>query len=170
MVRGSFTLDPISHISMTQRKGTFQNSLGKGEIAGNYHFLLYPQCFLRFQRQYTYSKQFSFVVCKCTQFEKIELFTIRQNFRLDWSKFNAFADEKFNIAKMMISLCNRVENVVGKKRKCWLPAFSPFPTMFSIAFYFRVVLKSGLCGKQLTLSSTYIHFNTTLKKIDLGKR
>ena len=23
------------------------------------------------------------------------------------------------------------ENTVGKKRKCWLPAFSPFPTVFS---------------------------------------
>ena len=27
----------------------------------------------------------------------------------------------------------------GKRRKCWLPAFSPFPTMFSKGFFFRVV-------------------------------
>ena len=27
----------------------------------------------------------------------------------------------------------------GKRRKCWLPAFSPFPTMFSRAFSFGVV-------------------------------
>ena len=26
-----------------------------------------------------------------------------------------------------------------KRRKCWLPAFSPFPTMFSKGFFFRVV-------------------------------
>ena len=31
----------------------------------------------------------------------------------------------------------------GKKRKCWLPAFSPFPTMFSKAFFFRS-LKVGI--------------------------
>ena len=27
----------------------------------------------------------------------------------------------------------------GKWRKCWLPAFSPFPTMFSKGFILRVV-------------------------------
>ena len=27
----------------------------------------------------------------------------------------------------------------GKGRKCWLPAFSPFPTMFSKVVYLRVV-------------------------------
>ena len=32
-----------------------------------------------------------------------------------------------------------------KRRKCWLPAFSPFPTMFSKGFYTRVV-KSGGCA------------------------
>ena len=32
----------------------------------------------------------------------------------------------------------------GKRRKCLLPAFSPFPTMFS-----KVVLSRGLCGKEL---------------------
>ena len=27
----------------------------------------------------------------------------------------------------------------GKRRKCWLPAFSPFPTMFSKALFYRMV-------------------------------
>ena len=27
----------------------------------------------------------------------------------------------------------------GKRRKCWLPAFSPFPTMFSKGFLHRCV-------------------------------
>ena len=31
-----------------------------------------------------------------------------------------------------------------KRRKCWLPAFSPFPTMFSKGFLYRVV-KSRDC-------------------------
>ena len=26
-----------------------------------------------------------------------------------------------------------------KRRKCWLPAFSPFPTIFSRAFFFKDV-------------------------------
>ena len=37
-----------------------------------------------------------------------------------------------------------VENIFGKRRKCWLPAFSPFPTMFLTGFFFRVV-KSRDC-------------------------
>ena len=36
----------------------------------------------------------------------------------------------------------------GKRRKCWLPAFYPFPTMYSKGFF--VGEKSGLCGKGLT--------------------
>ena len=32
---------------------------------------------------------------------------------LDWSKLKAFADENFKIAKTMISVCDRAENVVG---------------------------------------------------------
>ena len=26
-----------------------------------------------------------------------------------------------------------------KRRKCWLPTFSPFPTVFSKGFYFKVI-------------------------------
>ena len=40
----------------------------------------------------------------------------------------------------------------GKRRKCWLPAFSPFPTKFSKAFSFKAV-KSWDCvvkGNSLT--------------------
>ena len=56
---------------------------------------------------------------------------------LDMSKLKAFAGDKLKTMKVMISLCDRVENT-GKRRKCWLPAFSPFPTVFSKAFLFRV--------------------------------
>ena len=35
---------------MTPRKGPFENTVGKGENAGNQHFL-FPQCFLPYQRQ-----------------------------------------------------------------------------------------------------------------------
>ena len=31
---------------MTLRKNPFENTVGKGENAGNQHFLLFPQCFL----------------------------------------------------------------------------------------------------------------------------
>ena len=37
---------------------------------------------------------------------------------------------------------DRVGKHCGKRRKCWLPAFSPFPTMFLKGFVPRVI-KSG---------------------------
>ena len=57
---------------------------------------------------------------------------------LDCSKLKAFADNNLYIAQMMIYVFDRVENIVEKGKKCWLPAFSPFPTMFSIALFIRV--------------------------------
>ena len=49
----------------------------------------------------------------------------------DVTKLKAFADDKLKVAKMTIFLLERAENTWGKRRKCWLPAFSPFPTVFS---------------------------------------
>ena len=40
-----------SLLLMTQIEGPFENILGKGENAGNQHFLLFPQCFLPFTKQ-----------------------------------------------------------------------------------------------------------------------
>ena len=51
------------------------------------------------------------------------------------TKLKAFAASKLNIAKMMVAVLTRLENTVGKWRKCWLPAFSPFPTVFSKDFF-----------------------------------
>ena len=43
--------------------------------------------------------------------------------------------------RMLLRWCHfsliRVDNIVGKRRKCWLPAFFPFPTMFSEGFFLR---------------------------------
>ena len=46
---------------------------------------------------------------------------------LDMTKLKAFADNKLNIAKMSISLFDRVENIVGKTEKCWFQHFLLFP-------------------------------------------
>ena len=50
---------------------------------------------------------------------------------------------------MLISLFDRVENMVGKRGKCWLPAFSPFLTMLSKGSLQRVLKTKGLFGKEL---------------------
>ena len=51
------------------------------------------------------------------------------------TKFKAFADYNANVGKVMIFLIDRVSNIVGQGRKCWLPTFSPFPTLFSKGFF-----------------------------------
>ena len=57
---------------------------------------------------------------------------------LDQSKFKAFADKKIILTKK--SACvGKSRKHCGERRKCWLPAFSPFPTMFSKAFFSRGV-------------------------------
>ena len=54
------------------------------------------------------------------------------------TKLKAFADNKINGTKEKKFVLERDENIVGKGYQ----HFSPFPTVFSKAFFFRVV-KSG---------------------------
>ena len=36
---------------MTPREKALENTVGKGQPAGNQHFLLFPQCFLTYERE-----------------------------------------------------------------------------------------------------------------------
>ena len=56
---------------------------------------------------------------------------------LDWFKLKAFAEDKLNVAKMLISVFDSVENV-GKKEKMQVTSISLFPTMFSKGFFLSV--------------------------------
>ena len=64
---------------------------------------------------------------------------------LDWSKLRAFADDnkKKSDSKIEIQIWKSKKNC-GIGRKCWLAAFSPFPSMFSKGSFFKVV-KSRDC-------------------------
>ena len=52
---------------------------------------------------------------------------------LDLLKLKALADDKITERKIEISV-GKCGKYCGKRRKSWLPAFSPFPTMFSKGF------------------------------------
>ena len=56
----------------------------------------------------------------------------------------------------------------GKRRKCWLSAFSPFPTMFSKGFFLRVVKSRDCVVKSFTHYHTMAHFDA-LKIYSFGK-
>ena len=62
---------------------------------------------------------------------------------LDSSKLKAFQDDKIYVCEKL-NWFGKGRKHIGKRRKCWLPAFSPFPSMFSKGILIRVV-KSRDC-------------------------
>ena len=68
---------------------------------------------------------------------------------LAWSKLKAFADDKFLVAEMMISVFDRVENIVEKGENAGYQHFLLFPQCFQKASYTRSLKKSKLCGKRV---------------------
>ena len=94
--------------------------LGKGENAGNQHFLLFPQCFLPSHK--------TFCCCKC-----------RNAFNCTWiSKILSFGPNAFNLTifkkpleSLLKTIC-RMENAGINYHDCpFLPVWSLFPQCFS---------------------------------------
>ena len=61
----------------------------------------------------------------------------------DVTKLKACAEDKFNIAKVMISLFDRIENIVGKRENAGYQHFLLFPQCFEKASSQRL-LKVGI--------------------------
>ena len=61
-----------------------------------------------------------------------------------WPNLKEFAYVILNIAQMISSVFDTVEQIVRKRRKCSLPAFFPIPTMVSKGFVCRVVKNQGM--------------------------
>ena len=57
----------------------------------------------------------------------------------DWSKLKAFCILQNKCEWKVQIWFGKGRKHCGKKRKCWLPAFSPFHILFSKAIYFRVI-------------------------------
>ena len=55
------------------------------------------------------------------------------------TKLKAFADDKINVAQMLISIFDRIENIVGKGENAGNQRFLLFPTIFSKGFFIGVV-------------------------------
>ena len=76
---------------------------------------------------------------------------------LVYCKFKAFVDDKIIVTqKLKFGLGKRGKHC-WKRRKCWLPEFSPLPAIFSQCFRSRgvniwdCVVKSKLFSKECTL-------------------
>ena len=62
---------------------------------------------------------------------------------LGLTKLKAFAYNKFNVAKVMISLCNSLENIVDKEENAGYQHFHLFPQCFQKLSFSRS-LKIGI--------------------------
>ena len=69
-------------------------------------------------------------------YNRLESFTRRHNLR--HVQIESICRRKNEGAKLTIFCHRRVSKHYGKRRKCWLPAFSPFPIMFSKGCMYRV--------------------------------
>ena len=65
---------------------------------------------------------------------------------LDWSKLKAFAGQKINVTEKLEFVFGKGRKHGEKRRKCWLPAFSPVPTKVSL---YRVVKSRDCVVKNL---------------------
>ena len=69
----------------------------------------------------------------------------------DWFKLKAFADDKMNVAQMMISVLDWVENIVGKEENAGSQQFLFFPQCFENPYSSRS-LKVGTVWYRVNLS------------------
>ena len=63
----------------------------------------------------------------------VSLITLYQTTILDWPKLKAFADNKFNVAKIVIFLLDRFENIGGKGEDAGYQLFLIFLQVFQNA-------------------------------------
>ena len=81
-----------------------ENTVGKGEIARYEQFLFFPKCFQNSSIADTQKPGLIWERVNPLTDDKI----------LDQTKLKAFVDDKLNVTKMIISVFDRVENIVGK--------------------------------------------------------
>ena len=94
--------------------------MGKGDNAGYQHFLpfttVFPKTFLKMEKAlYHFGKRLN---------------PLPKNKILDRSNSKAFVDDKTHLSQKLEFDFGKGRKHCGKRRKCWLPAFSSFPTIF----------------------------------------
>ena len=61
--------------------------------------------------------------------------------------------EKLEFVLVGVAICfGKGRKHCGKRRKCWLTAFSPFPTMYSKGFFHRVIKSCDCVFKNLEIN------------------
>ena len=120
--------------------------MGKGENAGNQHFLLFPQCCLPFQysAKFNLSSADAFNLDQSKNLSLGKELTITRRQILDSSK--DLADDNLKFKKKMQKVIQTGRKHCGKRRNCSLRAISPFPTVFSKGLIPRSVKRRRCVG------------------------
>ena len=126
---------------MTLRKQPFENIVGKGENAGNQHFLLFPQCFLPFLLQ--------ILVFESHLFCRLQI--------------NAFKSDKSKIlwlGKELSSTCYNLFQIYSVKKALDASSIGECNTVLSVYTMYRYlkVLHSPICKKFSPMSACIVDF------------
>ena len=92
----------------------------------------------------------------CCHFPEIPYNLLSTDKILDRSELKAFADDKIIVTKRLKFGMRKGGKHCGKRRKCWLPAFSPFPTMFSEGYLLSVIKRRDCVVKGYPLRDSNI--------------
>ena len=116
-----------------QQQAAFENIVGKGEIARNEQFLLFPQCFLHNQMIVSPSVNiFDTIPLFAGEFEEPKVGIsgkgLRQNSRL--VQIQSSADNKINLTQNLKFVLGNVENILGKGENAGYQHFLLFPKCF----------------------------------------
>ena len=113
-----------------------ENTVEKGEIAHDEQFLLFPTVFSKdlYCRHKVLPKSCRSIVF-CAKPKEVNSINSSSNDNfLDFTKYKAFADNRLNVARIMISVFDRVENIVGKGENTGYPHFFHCPQCFQKTF------------------------------------
>ena len=80
----------------------------------------------------------------------MKIYSLPDDKILDWSKLEAFADDKLNVAKITISVFESVENIVGKGENAGYQHFLLFLQCFQEASFLGS-LKVGIVWYGVTV-------------------
>ena len=93
---------------MHQQQTAFENIVGKGEIARNEQFLLFPQCFILNQIIVSpFVHNFDVISLFSAEFEESEIGISGKGLTLHYTQLLMLLGKK------------PFENIVGKRKKCW---------------------------------------------------
>ena len=124
----------LSHIVFNTLRFVWERVIGDDAL---FNLVAFPLVWERSQwfcKNFVYNKAIYQNKSGCIRAEALTyLIPTRQKFQLDQTKLKAFADDKSNITKMIISVFDRAENTVGKEiallfPQCFQTATFPDPS------------------------------------------